>query len=204
MRVKCPNADVFLELPNDRTDMKFNCPACKRVHRVRVVIGDPADDTRALAVPTPPKKYATGAYPPVVDVPIDAHYVMISPDQTPNTAERPMTVNENAPENPDAPRREPLRPPLNPFPTGLQEAVGSSQPFAERTPPAPEESPASRATERDTKRRKRESGTVRRLAGAVVFGLLLLAGGLEGLSWEMERQTRNALARANAAYHSVT
>ncbi|MCD8352360.1 MAG: hypothetical protein LUC93_17285, partial [Planctomycetaceae bacterium] len=88
MRIKCPNSDIVLELPGDRTDMKFTCPACHRVHRVTVTISTPGEDpppprapsnTRSVtkAGPQMPKKYATGAYAPVVDIPIDANFVLL-------------------------------------------------------------------------------------------------------------------------------
>ncbi len=91
MRIKCPNSDIYLELPGDRTDMKFSCPACHKVHRVTVNITTPGEDpppapknTRSMAREQPPipKKYATGAYAPVVDIPIDANFVLL--DGRPN------------------------------------------------------------------------------------------------------------------------
>ncbi len=84
MRIKCPNSDIVLELPNDKTDMKFTCPACHKVHRVTVVISTPGEDPPPPAAhsvmrstTSMPKKYATGAYAPVVDIPIDANFVLI-------------------------------------------------------------------------------------------------------------------------------
>ncbi len=88
MRIKCPNTDILLELPGDRTDMKFTCPACHKVHRVTITISTPGEEpapargsanTRTMArnQPAVPKKYATGAYPPVVDIPIDANFVLL-------------------------------------------------------------------------------------------------------------------------------
>lgn len=84
MRIKCPNSDIVLELPGDRTDMKFTCPACHKVHRVTVSITTPGEDPAptpanavAKSVPHMPKKYATGAYAPVVDIPIDANFVLV-------------------------------------------------------------------------------------------------------------------------------
>ncbi len=78
MRVKCPNSDIILELPGDKMDMKFTCPACKKVHRVTVTITTPGEIMTPAKTPPPqmPKKYATGAYPPVVDIPIDADFVL--------------------------------------------------------------------------------------------------------------------------------
>ncbi len=82
MRVKCPNSDIVLELPGDKTDMKFTCPACHKIHRVTVTISTPGEAAASAnsitrSVPSMPKKYATGAYAPVVDVPIDANFVLI-------------------------------------------------------------------------------------------------------------------------------
>ncbi len=86
MRIKCPNSDIYLELPGDRTDMKFSCPACHKVHRVTVNISTPGEDpapaqknTRAVVREQSPipKKYATGAFAPVVDIPIDANFVLL-------------------------------------------------------------------------------------------------------------------------------
>ncbi|MDR1745399.1 MAG: hypothetical protein LBS30_06575, partial [Planctomycetota bacterium] len=88
MRIKCPNSDIILELPGDKTDMKFTCPACHKVHRVTVSITTPGEEppsppqpnTRTMArnqPPPMPKKYATGAYAPVVDIPIDANFVLL-------------------------------------------------------------------------------------------------------------------------------
>ncbi len=84
MRIKCPNSDIVLELPGDRTDMKFTCPACHKIHRVTVTITTPGEDrppsnTRSMTRATAqmPKKYATGAFAPVVDIPIDANFVLI-------------------------------------------------------------------------------------------------------------------------------
>lgn len=87
MRIKCPNSDIVLELPGDRTDMKFTCPACRKVHRVTVSITTPGEDPPPPKVnsatsmtriqPHMPKKYATGAFAPVVDVPIDANFVLL-------------------------------------------------------------------------------------------------------------------------------
>ncbi|MCC8179593.1 MAG: hypothetical protein LIP23_01585, partial [Planctomycetes bacterium] len=80
-----------MELPNDRTDMKFTCPACHKVHRVTVTISTPGEDppppkpeskTAVTRLQTQmPKKYATGAYPPVVDIPIDANFVLLDGSQ---------------------------------------------------------------------------------------------------------------------------
>ena len=86
MRIKCPNSDIVLELPGDRTDMKFTCPACHKVHRVTISITTPGEDpppasnTKSMTKTQPPpmpKKYATGAYAPVVDIPIDANFVLV-------------------------------------------------------------------------------------------------------------------------------
>ena len=88
MRIKCPNSDIVLELPGDRTDMKFTCPACHKVHRVTITISTPGEDpppapsspnTRSVtrSQPQMPKKYATGAFAPVVDIPIDANFVLV-------------------------------------------------------------------------------------------------------------------------------
>ncbi len=90
MRIKCPNTDIFLELPGDRTDMKFTCPACHKVHRVTITISTPGEEaprpanTRTMPrnQPTIPKKYATGAYPPVVDIPIDANFALLDEPST--------------------------------------------------------------------------------------------------------------------------
>ncbi len=78
MRVKCPNSDIYLDLPGDKMDMKFTCPACKKVHRVTVTITTQGEVSQNPKVTTPqmPKKYATGAYPPVVDIPIDADFIL--------------------------------------------------------------------------------------------------------------------------------
>ncbi|MDR1611347.1 MAG: hypothetical protein LBT97_01030 [Planctomycetota bacterium] len=79
MRVKCPNSDIYLDLPNDRMDMKFTCPACKKVHRVTITItspGEKAPVAKKAQPPAMPKKYATGAYAPVVDIPIDADFIL--------------------------------------------------------------------------------------------------------------------------------
>ena len=88
MRIKCPNSDIYLELPSDRTDMKFTCPACHKVHRVTISITTPGEDSPSSSQtktvvrnqPQLPKKYATGAYPPVVDIPIDANFVLVDGD----------------------------------------------------------------------------------------------------------------------------
>lgn len=87
MRVKCPNSDVFLDLPDGRMDMKFSCPSCNRVHRVTISISTAGEvNTRSVTRQqlNMPKKYATGAYPPVVDIPIDADFILVekSSDQT--------------------------------------------------------------------------------------------------------------------------
>ncbi|MCL2001709.1 MAG: hypothetical protein FWG74_09760, partial [Planctomycetes bacterium] len=86
MRIKCPYSDIYLELPGDRTDMKFSCPACRKVHRVTISITTPGEELppvpknardMAREQPPMPKKYATGAYAPVVDIPIDANFVLL-------------------------------------------------------------------------------------------------------------------------------
>ncbi|MDR1519877.1 MAG: hypothetical protein LBU23_07020, partial [Planctomycetota bacterium] len=86
MRIKCPYSDIYLDLPGDRTDMKFTCPACRRIHRVTISITTPGEDppraaanTRSMTRNPPPipKKYATGAFAPVVDIPIDANFVLL-------------------------------------------------------------------------------------------------------------------------------
>ncbi|MDR2391931.1 MAG: hypothetical protein LBE84_09680 [Planctomycetota bacterium] len=85
MRIKCPYSDIDLELP-DRTDMKFTCPACHKIHRVTISITTPGEDAPPLSPntrsmlrgqPNIPKKYATGAFAPVVDIPIDANFVLL-------------------------------------------------------------------------------------------------------------------------------
>ncbi len=58
MRVKCPNSDIYLELPGDKMDMKFTCPACKKVHRVTISITTPGEVVPVAKVPPQmPKKW---------------------------------------------------------------------------------------------------------------------------------------------------
>jgi len=84
MRIQCPHSDTILDLPDGRADMKFNCPACGRMHRVTVRISTPGQAAAAPAIAPGPRKYATGAFPPVVDIPIEADFVLVgrSADQT--------------------------------------------------------------------------------------------------------------------------
>jgi hypothetical protein len=67
--------------------MKFTCPACHKIHRVTLSITTPGEDappaakanTRSMTrgQPAIPKKYATGAFAPVVDIPIDANFILL-------------------------------------------------------------------------------------------------------------------------------
>ncbi len=144
MRIKCPNSDIFLELPGDRTDMKFTCPACHKVHRVTVTISTPGEEppkpagnTRSVSRPQQqiPKKYATGAYAPVVDIPIDANFVL---------------VDANAPSQQGIDLGIAAAPPAGDFSTRKTEIIDRRDAEKRAAPPRPEPIPMPTADSEET------------------------------------------------------
>ncbi len=117
MRIKCPNSEIILELPGDKPDMKFTCPACHKVHRVTVSITTPGEDAPQNAhsimrsQPAMPKKYATGAYAPVVDIPIDANFVLLDGS---SPLQQGIDLGAAAPKPPSPPPPPPPPPPPDP------------------------------------------------------------------------------------------
>ena len=166
MRIKCPNSDIVLELPGDRTDMKFTCPACHKIHRVTVSITTPGEDsaiaptggTRSVtrSQPQMPKKYATGAYAPVVDIPIDANFILLDGKSVPQgidlgkaAAQAPSVTEEVG----AAPKLEPLSAGDTPF-----RPTPALQPQTEPAEPA---EPAAAPQNREETPRRETSGTSR-------------------------------------------
>jgi hypothetical protein len=135
-------------------DMKFTCPACKKVHRVTITISTPGEAAPAVrkTQPVMPKKYATGAYAPVVDIPIDADFVLfdgkgggkgVDLGQAAPFIDRKMSERKTEFFRDPPKRGEPQPKAAKPAPTPEPvSAPGPSPEFAAKPNPAPEPEPA--------------------------------------------------------------